>query len=143
VAKKTGSASKPDVSESKIAKMKVDDLRQQLLERGVKKVDGLKKPDLVRKLAKANRAEIRAAARTEPPKPAHGRARKPDGGRAEVEAMKADELRRRLKDQGVQGVGKMNKSELIDKLVAAYGFEKKTRPGTVVRKGAKASSAGK
>ena len=43
----------PDVNESKIARMKVDDLRRELKARGVKGTADLKKPDLVKKLIKA------------------------------------------------------------------------------------------
>jgi hypothetical protein len=42
----------PDVSESRIARMKADDLRRELKGRGVKGTAGMKKPDLVKKLVK-------------------------------------------------------------------------------------------
>ena len=50
----------PDVSESKIAAMKVDDLRRKLKARGVKGTEDLKKPDLVKKLIKAEVKESTA-----------------------------------------------------------------------------------
>ena len=45
----------PDVNESKIARMKVDELRRRLKDRGVKGTEDLKKPDLVKKLIKAEK----------------------------------------------------------------------------------------
>ena len=42
-----------DVSESKIARMKVGELRKELASRGVKGTADLKKPDLVKKLIKS------------------------------------------------------------------------------------------
>jgi hypothetical protein len=53
----------PDVSESKIARMKVAELRQELDKRGVRGVAELKKPDLVKKMIKAVVAESRSAAK--------------------------------------------------------------------------------
>jgi hypothetical protein len=44
----------PNVDESKIARMKVDDLRRELKSRGVKGTADLKKPELVKKLIKAS-----------------------------------------------------------------------------------------
>jgi hypothetical protein len=44
----------PDVDESKIARMKVDDLRRALKARGVKGTADLKKPELVKKMIKAS-----------------------------------------------------------------------------------------
>src|SRR5689334_797172 len=52
----------PDVSESKIARMKVDDLRRELKSRGVKGTADLKKPELVKKLIKAEVAASRSGA---------------------------------------------------------------------------------
>ena len=46
----------PGVSESKIARMKVDDLRSALKKRGVKGTADLKKADLVKKLIKAEKS---------------------------------------------------------------------------------------
>jgi hypothetical protein len=55
----------PDVAESKIARMKVDELRRRLNSRGVKATEELKKPQLVKKLIKA---EVAASGRTSPAK---------------------------------------------------------------------------
>jgi hypothetical protein len=43
----------PAVSESRIARMKVDELRTQLARRGVKGTADLKKPELVKKLTQS------------------------------------------------------------------------------------------
>jgi hypothetical protein len=52
----------PDVSESKIARMKVDELRRRLKDHGVKGTDDLKKPDLVKKLVKAEKKALSGSA---------------------------------------------------------------------------------
>src|SRR3712207_4304159 len=49
----------PDVSESKIAAMKVDELRKELKGRGVKGTADLKKPELVKKLVKAYQSDAK------------------------------------------------------------------------------------
>jgi len=54
----------PDVHESKIARMKVDDLRRELKNRGVKGTAGLKKPELVRKLVDASIAQSTSSAQS-------------------------------------------------------------------------------
>ena len=43
----------PDVAESKIARMKVAELRRRLRDHGVRGIDDVKKPELVKKLIKA------------------------------------------------------------------------------------------
>ena len=51
--KRNDTPNTPDVKESEIARMKVDELRRRLKDRGVKGTAELKKPDLVKKLIKA------------------------------------------------------------------------------------------
>jgi hypothetical protein len=69
----------PDVSESKIARMKVDELRRELKSRGVKGTADLKKPELVKKLIKA---ETTGSAKSSAPKSSAARsAKKSDGGK--------------------------------------------------------------
>jgi len=53
----------PDVSESAIAAMKVDDLRRRLRGRGVKGTGELKKPELVKKLIKLEVAGAKKSAK--------------------------------------------------------------------------------
>ncbi|MBW4703431.1 hypothetical protein [Micromonospora sp. RL09-050-HVF-A] len=50
----------PGISESEISRMRVDDIRGQLRRRGVSGISALRKPDLVKTLARTLRAEGRA-----------------------------------------------------------------------------------
>ncbi|MDG4804474.1 hypothetical protein [Micromonospora sp. WMMD980] len=52
----------PTVSESQISRMKVDDIRGQLRRRGVSGISALRKPELVKTLARTMRAEGRGGA---------------------------------------------------------------------------------
>ena len=70
----------PDVSESKIARMKVDELRRRLKDRGVKKTEDLKKPDLVKKLIKAEKKAASGASGGKKSTPAAAK-KKGDGGK--------------------------------------------------------------
>ncbi len=86
----------PDVSESKIAAMKVDELRRRLKDRGVKGTEDLKKPDLVKKLIKAETKDA-SAKKTAGRKNATSRndtPNTPDVSESKIAAMKVDELRR-------------------------------------------------
>jgi hypothetical protein len=62
----------PEIKESEIARMRVDEIRGQLQRRGVTGISGQRKPELVQSLIKAMRAEIRggAAAKKAPAKKA-------------------------------------------------------------------------
>ncbi|MEV0001141.1 hypothetical protein AB0H28_02490 [Micromonospora sp. NPDC050980] len=51
------------VSESEISRMKIDDIRGQLRRRGISGISALRKPELVKTLARTMRAEGRGAAR--------------------------------------------------------------------------------
>ncbi|TDC65881.1 hypothetical protein E1258_04305 [Micromonospora sp. KC207] len=53
----------PTISESEISRMRVDDIRGQLRRRGVAGISALRKPELVKTLARTLRAEGRGAAR--------------------------------------------------------------------------------
>lgn len=107
----------PDVDESKIARMKVGELRRELNSRGVKGVAGLKKPELVNALIKA---EVRAAkggrknrtGRNDTPNT-------PDVSESKVARMKASELRTRLAGRGVKGTADMKKPELVERFIKA------------------------
>ncbi|MEV0152791.1 hypothetical protein AB0H57_03490 [Micromonospora sp. NPDC050686] len=50
----------PNISESEISRMKVDDIRGQLRRRGVAGISGLRKPELVKTLAQTMRTERRS-----------------------------------------------------------------------------------
>jgi predicted HTH domain antitoxin len=107
----------PEVSESKIARMKVGELRRELKSRGVKGTDDLKKPDLVNKLIKA---ELRSA-KSGRKKPA-GRnetPNTPEVSESKIARMKVAELRTGLAQRGVKGTADMKKAELVERFVKA------------------------
>ncbi|MEU5725787.1 hypothetical protein [Micromonospora sp. NPDC047738] len=68
----------PRISESEISRMRVDDLRNQLRRRGVSGISTLRKPELVKTLAKTLRAESRGG----------GAARRPTGPAGRAAATK-------------------------------------------------------
>ncbi|KIR62864.1 hypothetical protein [Micromonospora haikouensis] len=72
----------PTISESEISRMRVDDIRGQLRRRGVAGISVLRKPELVKALARTLRAEGRGAARrsTGPAGRASGTKAKTAGG---------------------------------------------------------------
>ncbi|MEV6493791.1 hypothetical protein AB0M20_35005 [Actinoplanes sp. NPDC051633] len=123
----------PEVSESKIARMKVDALRRKLKSRGVEDTDGLKKPDLVKKLIKV---ELRSA---------KGGRKKSGGGNetpntpevseSKIARMKASDLRTRLARRGVKGTADMKKPELVERLVDLLT----KKAGTTGKKSSKAT----
>jgi hypothetical protein len=111
----------PDVREGAIAKMKVAELRQKLRTHGVKDTAELKKPELVQRLIKA---EVAATKKRTPAKrsgknPTSGNdtPNTPDVSESAIAAMKADDLRRRLRGHGVKGTGELKKAELVQRLI--------------------------
>ncbi|GAB2610812.1 hypothetical protein Aab01nite_25190 [Paractinoplanes abujensis] len=110
----------PDVSESKIARMKVDDLRRELKSRGVKGTADLKKPELVDKLIKA---EVKATSgkRSGSKNPTSGNdtPNTPEVSETKISRMKASELRTKLARRGVKGTADMKKPELVERFVKA------------------------
>ena len=105
----------PDVSESKIARMKVDELRRELKSRGVKGTEGLKKPELVKKLIKA---EVRSAkSGRKNPTTRNDTPNTPEVSESKIARMKASELRNRLIQRGVKGTADMKKPELVERVV--------------------------
>jgi hypothetical protein len=107
----------PDVNESKIARMKVDELRRKLNSRGVKGTEGLKKPELVNKLIKtevrlAKGGRKNATRRNDTPNT-------PEVSESKIARMKASELRSRLARRGVKGTADMKKPELIERFIKA------------------------
>jgi len=102
----------PSVSESKIARMKVDELRRELTNHGVKGTADLKKPDLVKKLIKAatKSATKSSASRNDTPAT-------PEVSESKIAARKADELRRELRKRGVKGTAELKKPDLVKKMI--------------------------
>jgi predicted HTH domain antitoxin len=158
----------PDVRESEIARMKVDALRRELKDRGVKGTAELKKPDLVKKLIKVvsgSATSSRAAsakkstaggstgatgstkstsAKKSAKNPTRGNdtPNTPDVPESKIARMKADDLREELRSRGVKGTADLKKPELVQRLVQEYRTAgTSTRSGT--GKGATRSGAGK
>jgi len=132
----------PDVSESAIAEMKVGGLRRKLRGHGLKDTAELKKPELVKKLIKAEVAATKksttaksTAAKTSTSAKKTSAAKKstttksknptagndtpntPDVSESAIAAMKVDALRRRLRGHGVKGTGELKKPELVQRLI--------------------------
>ena len=170
--KHNDSPNTPGVDESKVARMKADDLRDQLDRRGVKGTADLKKPELVKKLVKALVAEDRAGSKKSTSKkavtsksavtskkaPAKSSAAKaagnPTGGNdtpdtpevneSDVARMKVAELRRRLADRGVKGTDGLKKPELVEKVIKALLADtKKSAKKSAKKSDAKAEPVGK
>ncbi|MEV6842395.1 hypothetical protein [Actinoplanes sp. NPDC051411] len=105
----------PEVSESKIARMKVGDLRRELTKRGVKGTEELKKPELVKKLIKA---EVRSAkGGRKNPTSRNDTPNTPEVSESKIARMKASELRTRLARRGVKGTADMKKAELVERFI--------------------------
>jgi hypothetical protein len=105
----------PEVGESKIARMKVDELRRALRGRGVKGTDELKKPELVDKLIKAERKAAKGGRKKTTSR--NDTPNTPDVSESKIARMKADDLRGRLKDRGVKGTADMKKPELVERFI--------------------------
>ncbi|GAA3335710.1 hypothetical protein GCM10020358_05070 [Amorphoplanes nipponensis] len=142
----------PGVSESAIAALKVDGLRRRLRGHGVTDTADLKKPELVKKLIKAEVAGTKntkstAGAKKSSPStkksttksaPAAKRSTKnptsgndtpntPDVSESAIAALKADDLRRRLRARGVKGTAELKKPELVQRLIKIeVGAKKKS-----------------
>ena len=153
----------PDVRESAIAKMKVDELRRKLRGHGVKDTADLKKPELVKKLIKAEVAETKSGATkstsgakkstsastkkstsaakapaksgskdsaskksaSKNPTPHNDTPNTPDVSESAIAAMKADDLRRKLRGHGVKGTAELKKPELVKRLIEVEVSTKK------------------
>ena len=116
----------PDVSESKIARMKVDELRRELKNRGVKGTEDLKKPELVSKLIKAEvksggtgKGRSGKSGNSKNPTSHNDTPNTPDVNESKIARMKVDELRRELKNRGVKGTEDLKKPDLVKKLIKA------------------------
>ena len=131
----------PNVSESKIARMKVDELRRELSKRGVKGTATLKKADLVKKLVKAERGGAKKKAstgRNETPNT-------PDVSESKIARMKVGELRKKLADRGVKGTADLKKADLVKKMIKLETSAAKSRSASAKSKSssAKSGSGGK
>jgi hypothetical protein len=116
----------PKVRESAIAKMKVDELRRKLRGHGVEDTADLRKPDLVKKLIKAevaattgkgSAAKKSAKRSAKNPTPGNDTPNTPEVSESAIAAMKADDLRRRLRGHGVKGTADLKKRDLVQRLI--------------------------
>jgi hypothetical protein len=112
----------PDVDESKIARMKVAELRRELKSRGVKNTEELKKPDLVNKLIKAELKSSRlksspGSKKDRNPTSHNDTPNTPGVDESKIARLKVGELRSRLADRGVSGTADLKKPELVKKLI--------------------------
>ncbi|MFJ6954322.1 hypothetical protein ACISRB_23140, partial [Micromonospora aurantiaca] len=84
----------PRVSESAISRMKVDDLRSQLKRRGVSGISALRKPELVKTLARTMRGEGGAARRSTGPAGRPSATRKSTAAKKTTAAKRTTSARR-------------------------------------------------
>src|SRR3712207_2094078 len=132
----------PDVHESKIARMKVDELRKRLKDRGVKGTAELKKPDLVKKLIKSyvdgsgSKKSTSARAKGNPTS-GNDTPNTPDVQESKIARMKVDDLRKELKGRGVKGTAELKKPDLVKRLIKELTAGSKAKKST-----AKAATSG-
>ncbi|MEU1836032.1 SAP domain-containing protein [Micromonospora chersina] len=124
----------PDINESEIARLKVDQLRDRLRRRGVTGTADMRKDDLVKALVKAMKdgAKKSTSARSGGSSRGSSSAKKstssanppgnqtpntPDVDESEIARLKVDELRSRLRARGVAGTADMQKADLVKALV--------------------------
>ncbi|MFG2166098.1 SAP domain-containing protein [Micromonospora chersina] len=124
----------PDINESEIARLKVDQLRDRLRRRGVTGTADMRKDDLVKALVKAMKdgAKKSTSARAGGSSRGSSSAKKstssanppgnqtpntPDVNESEIARLKVDELRSRLRARGVAGTADMQKADLVKALV--------------------------
>ncbi|MFG3578881.1 SAP domain-containing protein [Micromonospora chersina] len=124
----------PDINESEIARLKVDQLRDRLRRRGVTGTADMRKDDLVKALVKAMKdgAKKSTSARSGGSSRGSSSAKKstssanppgnqtpntPDVNESEIARLKVDELRSRLRARGVAGTADMQKADLVKALV--------------------------
>ncbi|MFC0031274.1 hypothetical protein ACFFMM_17285 [Micromonospora chaiyaphumensis] len=125
----------PDVNESEIARLKVDQLRDRLRRRGVTGTADMRKPELVDALIQALREGRRttrsrgssgsgggsgsASRRSTGEQPGNQTPNTPEVNESEIARLTVDQLRDRLRRRGVTGTTDMRKPDLVDALVQA------------------------
>ncbi|MEV1144862.1 hypothetical protein [Micromonospora sp. NPDC049799] len=138
----------PNVNESEIARLKVDQLRDRLRRRGITGTADMRKDELVDALIKALR-EGRRTTRSRNSSgtgPQSGRGSRSQGGsrsgsgerpgnqtpntpnvnESEIARLKVDQLRDRLRRRGITGTADMRKDELVDALIKALREGRRT-----------------
>ncbi|MFF4891251.1 hypothetical protein [Micromonospora chersina] len=145
----------PDINESEIARLKVNQLRDRLRRRGVTGTADMRKDDLVKALVKAmkdgpkkstsarsggsSRGSSSAKKSTSSANPPGNQTpNTPDVDESKIARLKVDELRSRLRARGVAGTADMQKADLVKALVKSltdnFGASS-SRGGGGVRKG--------
>jgi hypothetical protein len=111
----------PDISESEIAALKVDELRNRLRGRGVTDTADMKKDELVKALIKSLRdgsnGSRSGGSGSGGNPPGNQTPNTPDINESEIAALKVDELRNRLRGRGVTDTADMKKDELVKALI--------------------------
>jgi hypothetical protein len=125
----------PEVSESKIARLKVDELRRRLKNRGVKGTADLKKPELVKKLVKAEVQSAKGGRKN--PTSRNDTPNTPEVSESKIARMKASELRTKLARRGVKDTADMKKPELVERFVKAELKTAKSKPKSTAKGTAK------
>ncbi|MCP3783595.1 SAP domain-containing protein [Micromonospora sp. A3M-1-15] len=135
----------PDINESEIARLKVDQLRDRLRRRGVTGTADMRKDDLVKALVKAMKdgakkstsagaggspgsgssrsgssrsgSSAKKTTSSSANPPGNQTPNTPDVNESEIAQLKVDELRGRLRARGVAGTADMQKADLVKALV--------------------------
>jgi predicted HTH domain antitoxin len=129
----------PDVSETELRRMKVDELRQEARDENIAGASGMRKEELVKEVATARSKgngggedSGDGSDRDDPGAERHGaEARKgadtsgndtpntPDVSETELRGMKVDELRQEARDENIPGASGMRKEDLVKEVAAA------------------------
>ncbi|GAA4569445.1 hypothetical protein GCM10023176_26030 [Micromonospora coerulea] len=133
----------PDISESEIARLKVDELRSRLRSHGVTDTADMHKDDLVKALLKnmkdgpkKSTSASRGGSSANPP--GNQTPNTPEINESELARLKVDELRSRLRSHGVTDTADMHKDDLVKALVKSLRADS----GTGSRGGSGSSDGG-
>ncbi|MGC1214472.1 MAG: hypothetical protein WA890_24830 [Micromonospora sp.] len=152
----------PDINESEIARLKVDELRNRLRRRGVTGTSDMHKDDLVKALVKSMRdgakkstsastggssgdassstktsSSAKKSSSSNPP--GNQTPNTPGINESEIARLKVDELRNRLRRRGVTGTSEMHKDDLVKALVKSMRDDSGSSDGS---RGGSGSSGG-
>jgi hypothetical protein len=119
-------ADTPGVSETELARMKVDELREHARKLGIQDPDDLHQPELLAKVKDHHYAEAHggrhreggrdAAGASGPSAGGNSTADTPEVSETELGQMKVDDLREHARKLGIQGVDDLHQPELLAKV---------------------------